>query len=64
MARESEFARDYRAKCAAMFPGKEELCAAEVGRFAGCDYRTAKKRYPFEGRKHISVVKLCNAMGS
>lgn len=61
--RETEYARNIRAELAEMFPGKRELNATEVGRFAGCDYRTAKKRYPFEGRKRISVVKLCNAIG-
>ena len=63
MARETEYARNIRAELAEMFPGKRELCAAEVARFVGCDYRTAKKRYPFDGKKCISVVKLCNAMG-
>lgn len=62
--RETEFARNIRAELAEMFPGKRELNATEVGRFAGCDYRTARKRYPFGGKKYISVIKLCNAMGS
>lgn len=62
MARETEYAREVRARLAEMYPNKQILNISEVSKFTGRDRKTVKKVFPFVNG-YISAVKLCNLMG-
>ena len=62
MPREKEAYRDNLELLLQMFPEKKVLNIKDVSRFAGCDYRTAAKRYPFDKNKTISIATLARAL--
>jgi hypothetical protein len=62
MPREKETYRDNLELLLEFFPNKKILTVGDVSKFAGCDPRTAAKRYPFDKNRTISVATLARTM--
>ncbi|MPM94591.1 hypothetical protein SDC9_141737 [bioreactor metagenome] len=58
MSREKEFYRDNLELLLKAFPQKNVLNIADVAKWAGCDRRTAEKRYFPTEKKLITVAEL------
>jgi hypothetical protein len=59
--REKEAYRDNLERLDDQFPDKEFLTRTEVAQFAGINYRTAGKLFPFKG-KYISKATLARCL--